>query len=89
MGSNPIARSKPLRDRPADRQAISRNRVATWPSGKAEVCKTSITGSNPVVAFCNSIGALGSRWFPAARSERFSPSPLNEHELWLCASSLH
>jgi hypothetical protein len=25
--------------------------LATWPSGKAEVCKTSITGSNPVVAF--------------------------------------
>ena len=27
--------------------------MATWPSGKAEVCKTSITGSNPVVAFEN------------------------------------
>lgn len=25
--------------------------LATWPSGKAEVCKTFITGSNPVVAF--------------------------------------
>lgn len=24
--------------------------VATWPSGKARVCKTLITGSNPVVA---------------------------------------
>jgi hypothetical protein len=25
--------------------------MATWPSGKAWVCKTLITGSNPVVAF--------------------------------------
>ncbi len=24
--------------------------MATWPSGKAKVCKTFITGSNPVVA---------------------------------------
>jgi hypothetical protein len=24
--------------------------TATWPSGKARVCKTLITGSNPVVA---------------------------------------
>jgi hypothetical protein len=24
--------------------------MATWPSGKARVCKTLITGSNPVVA---------------------------------------
>ena len=24
--------------------------LATWPSGKARVCKTLITGSNPVVA---------------------------------------
>ncbi len=28
--------------------------VATWPSGKAEVCKTFIMGSNPIVAFDNS-----------------------------------
>jgi hypothetical protein len=25
--------------------------MATWPSGKAEVCKTFITGPTPVVAF--------------------------------------
>ena len=25
-------------------------KMATWPSGKARVCKTLITGSNPVVA---------------------------------------
>jgi hypothetical protein len=29
-------------------------KMATWPSGKARVCKTLITGSNPVVASsCN------------------------------------
>ena len=39
VGSSPIARSY--------YQLI----VATWPSGKARVCKTLITGSNPVVAF--------------------------------------
>ena len=41
-GSNPVFRSI----------FISWNSMikATWPSGKAEVCKTFITGSNPVVA---------------------------------------
>jgi hypothetical protein len=48
VGSNPIARSVLLS-------------TASWPSGKARVCKTLITGSNPVdaslatsmeVAFC-------------------------------------
>ena len=39
-GSNPVFRSKTFRS-PAR---------ATWPSGKAGVCKTPITGSNPVVA---------------------------------------
>jgi hypothetical protein len=44
--SNLVARSR-------IRQALSLPDLflATWPSGKAEVCKTSITGSNPVVAF--------------------------------------
>lgn len=37
MGSNPIARS-------------SFSKLASWPSGKARVCKTLITGSNPVDA---------------------------------------
>jgi hypothetical protein len=37
-GSNPVARS------------FLSTHAATWPSGKARVCKTLITGSNPVVA---------------------------------------
>ena len=44
-GSNPVARSENTAGRMACRIVM-----ATWPSGKAEVCKTSITGSNPVVA---------------------------------------
>ncbi len=39
MGSNPIARS-----------FYSSYFLASWPSGKARVCKTLITGSNPVDA---------------------------------------
>jgi hypothetical protein len=41
VGSNPIARFA---------------RTATWPSGKAWVCKTLITGSNPVVALSRAAG---------------------------------
>ena len=37
MGSSPIARSR-------------FSNLATWPSGKARVCKTLIMGSNPIVA---------------------------------------
>ena len=33
-----------------DRRRGAANLLATWPSGKARVCKTLITGSNPVVA---------------------------------------
>ena len=74
MGSNPIARSRLLRNRPADRQAISRNCAATWPSGKAEVCKTSITGSNPVVASFNTISALE---LPSSEHARTDPERQN------------
>ena len=33
--------------------------LATWPSGKARVCKTLITGSNPVVASLDRRSILG------------------------------
>ena len=47
-GSNPVSRSNFLcRDTPL---------TAPWPSGKAEVCKTSIPGSNPGGASILSIG---------------------------------
>jgi hypothetical protein len=32
--------------------------MATWPSGKARVCKTLITGSNPVVASAKTLPQL-------------------------------
>ena len=59
MGSRPIARSQMpkgifyfattlLTKRLAP--TIMGCAMATWPSGKARVCKTLITGSNPVVA---------------------------------------
>jgi hypothetical protein len=45
-----------IADLKEDQQSLSNqkstisNPTATWPSGKARVCKTLITGSNPVVA---------------------------------------
>jgi hypothetical protein len=54
VGSNPIARSVLLS-------------MASWPSGKARVCKTLITGSNPVDA--SEIRCwLPGKWEPAANS---------------------
>jgi 8-oxo-dGTP pyrophosphatase MutT (NUDIX family) len=44
VGSSPIARSRTARD------GGFYNLMATWPSGKARVCKTLIMGSNPIVA---------------------------------------
>ncbi len=52
MSSNLIARSCFYRQAPKSLLVLF---MATWPSGKAEVCKTFITGSNPVVAFITSI----------------------------------
>ena len=54
-GSNPFARSsiEDCRLMPAYRQSTILNLIivlASWPSGKAWVCKTLITGSNPVDA---------------------------------------
>jgi hypothetical protein len=50
-GSSPVARSEKKR---AERLSFARYNfrllMATWPSGKARVCKTLTTGSNPVVA---------------------------------------
>jgi hypothetical protein len=43
--------------------------MATWPSGKAWVCKTLITGSNPVVA-SQYKKAVSSRGFGDNRSRR-------------------
>ncbi len=56
MGSNPIARSKTAdwRMKVVEKNLRSSTTIsiflATWPSGKAEVCKTFIMGSNPIVA---------------------------------------
>jgi hypothetical protein len=52
VSSNLIARSCFYRQAPESLLVLF---MATWPSGKAEVCKTFITGSNPVVAFITSI----------------------------------
>jgi hypothetical protein len=54
VGSNPIARSE-LRIADcglsiSNPQFIIKLVTASWPSGKARVCKTLITGSNPVDA---------------------------------------
>ena len=54
-GSNPFARSEieDCRLMPAYSQSTIFNLIillASWPSGKAWVCKTLITGSNPVDA---------------------------------------
>jgi hypothetical protein len=50
-GSSPVARSEKKR---AERLSFARYNfpllMETWPSGKARVCKTLTTGSNPVVA---------------------------------------
>ena len=44
-GSSPVARSLFF-----SVAQFLKSHMATWPSGKARVCKTLITGSNPVVA---------------------------------------
>ncbi len=51
VGSNPIARSN-MEDCRLEtiQSAILIVYMASWPSGKARVCKTLITGSNPVDA---------------------------------------
>jgi hypothetical protein len=64
VGSNPIARSsiEDCRLMPAYRQSHSSFyfvSLASWPSGKARVCKTLITGSNPVDASCKKIPPSG------------------------------
>jgi len=43
-----LAKEKVVGSSPITRSLFQK--MATWPSGKARVCKTLITGSNPVVA---------------------------------------
>ena len=61
-GSNPVSRSTLLspRARPAGGTIPRYNLTAPSPSGKAEVCKTSIPGSNPGGA---SIFSRRAAWF--------------------------
>ena len=47
-GSNPVVRSRKLKA--GHSMAGLFDRVATWPSGKAEACKAFTPGSNPGVA---------------------------------------
>ena len=46
-GSSPVARSQQMQATPC---CLQLSYKATWPSGKARVCKTLIMGSNPIVA---------------------------------------